>query len=463
MTTDNSLMTNKLANSKYNLPNILNGVAIRFVHGCNKIALKLCSAAAALNAGQMNYYHNLKIVTHCTQSIAKIIRPHFKKITTQLLDIKSWCTQQHLPYTTVSTQQQLNIAKPQLINPPSEITHTDHGTVLLSDAYLAEIHQATIIAGSQLILTNNDKMTLNDEIASDKDHRYALKSAYINYADHNNVTIKYIKKSPDPITEGIHFCHDFSHNYYHWLIECLPKLYIIDQFPFLDKLPLLIDDGLTHQQLAALKMLNIRNHPLITVKKGHAVQINKLFVPRMPTVIHDNYYSPVAYDKDVLISPTAIQYMRENILQKLGCAEQKGFRKLFISRKQSEHRRLLNLPEIENYLLARGFEVVFPEALTFANQVRLFAQAELVVGQTGAGFANLMWCPENCKAIFMINHNHQTNYYLFSVLTDILKIDLKFISGTDVIDHDDKGLQNDFMISKDILKKVLDSELINAA
>ncbi len=463
MTTENTAVPNKtsviskIAIGKYNLPNILNGIGIRFVNGCNKVAYSFSRAALALNAGQLNYLHNARVMENCKNAIAKIIHPRYKKITTQLLDIKSWCIQQHQPYTVVPTQQTIDIKRPQLIDPPSDVTHTGHGIAHLPEAYLAELHQTTIIAGSNLILTNANQIILNDEIYADQDRRYSFKSQYVVHADKNTITVKYIKQMPQPIAKGIHFCHDFSHNYYHWILECLPRLYVVDQFADINNLPLLVDDGLTQQQLDALKLMNTANHPLHFLHKGHSYQVNQLFVPNMSTVIHDNYNSPVAYDKDVLISPTAIHYMREKILQKLGCANQKGFRKIFISRKQSEHRRLLNLPEIENLLMSRGFEIVFPEALTFANQVKLFAQAELVVGQTGAGFVNLMWCPENCKALFMINHNVQTSYYLFSVLTDILNIDLKFIPGTDIIEPENKGLQNDFVISIDTLNKTLDT------
>ncbi len=441
---------------KYNLPNIFNGLGLRLVNLCNLIGLKFIGAATALNMRQENYEHNRKIISLCTTTIDKIIRPHYNKLTAQLLDIKSWCKQQNLPFKIIDEEQQIYIAKPKLINPPSQNTHTESGNALLPASYIAELNDVTLIGGSNLILTNQNKNVLNDEIYLDKNRRYGLKNPFVKLSE-NNVTIEYNRKIKLAEPVGIHFCNDYSHNYYHWLIECLPQLYILDQFKEYDNMPLLSDENLTVQQFAALKIMNTRNRPLIRLKKGNAYHIQKLIVPSMATVIHDNYHSPVAFDKDVLLSPTGIHYVRNHVLHTLGCTAQNGFRKIFISRKKSEHRKLLNLEEIESLMVARGFEIVFPEALTFANQVKLFSQAKIVVGQTGAGFANLMFCPENCKALILINHHPQTSYYLFSNLAQILNIDLQFVPGSDVIEQVDKSLQNDFIISKSLLNNAIDS------
>ena len=457
--TNHSRSRANISIGKTNLPTLLNEAGIRLIHCCNRVALKFVGTSTALNCAQRNYFHNLKYAEKYAKVIEKIIQPRYKKIKTKISDIKSWCLAHQLPITPIPIEQQVSIAEPKLIDPPSRITHTGAGVAQLPDTYLAEIHDAMLIAGSNLILTDAGRVTLNDEIFFDQQQRYDLKNPYIQYANNNDMTVNYLNQIKPLIQEGIHFCNDYSYNYYHWLIECLPRLYILDQFPHLDNVPLLIDEGLTAQQLDALKIVNSRKHPLITLKKGCAYSVKKLMMPVMPTVIHYNYYSPVAFDKDVLISPTAIHYVRNTIFQSLGFTTSKGFRKLYISRKQSDYRRLLNLEEIERFMVQRGFEIVFPEALTFANQVKLFSQAQLVVGQSGAGITNLMFCPENCKALILINHHPQTSYYLFSNLAQILNIDLQFIPGTDVIEHVDQSLQNDFTIAIETLSKAIDSVL----
>lgn len=64
---------------------------------------------------------------------------------------------------------------------------------------------------------------------------------------------------------------------------------------------------------------------------------------------------------------------------------------LYLSRARSS-RSLANEKEVEEELLSRGFEVLYLETLPWAEQVRAFREAKLVVGQHGAGLANVVFC-----------------------------------------------------------------------
>lgn len=67
--------------------------------------------------------------------------------------------------------------------------------------------------------------------------------------------------------------------------------------------------------------------------------------------------------------------------------------RIFVSRALSEvskphYRPLTNAQEIEEMFAARGYAVVHPETLSFAEQVRLFAGARAIVGLSGSGMLN---------------------------------------------------------------------------
>ena len=63
-------------------------------------------------------------------------------------------------------------------------------------------------------------------------------------------------------------------------------------------------------------------------------------------------------------------------------------RRLFVSRASTTHRRILNEVEAQRRLMSDGFQIVRPETLSFIDQVRLFADAEIVIGAFGAGLTN---------------------------------------------------------------------------
>ncbi len=116
---------------------------------------------------------------------------------------------------------------------------------------------------------------------------------------------------------------------------------------------------------------------------------------------------------------------------------------------------MLNLDEIQSLMINHGFEIVFPEILTFANQVKLFSQAEIIISTAVAGLANLMFCPENCKAVLLINERSPTNYYLFSHFAQILDNDLQFLPSIDNTTNIDGILQNDYIVNKDLLSDAI--------
>ncbi len=73
-----------------------------------------------------------------------------------------------------------------------------------------------------------------------------------------------------------------------------------------------------------------------------------------------------------------------------GIADQDLPRKVFLSRRDT--RVLSNEAEIETILAERGFQKIYPETLSAADQLRLFRRAEEMVAIHGAGLAPLLYC-----------------------------------------------------------------------
>ncbi len=87
----------------------------------------------------------------------------------------------------------------------------------------------------------------------------------------------------------------------------------------------------------------------------------------------------------------------------------------------------------------------------------LFSQAKIIVGQEGAGMANLIFAPRDCKIMILIDHHRQIDYYEFSMLTQAVNIDLLFLPGKSVIGMVDRIKDNNFVIDIGQLNKALQS------
>lgn len=69
-----------------------------------------------------------------------------------------------------------------------------------------------------------------------------------------------------------------------------------------------------------------------------------------------------------------------------------GTGRIFVSRRSTGHRRILNEDALVGALTEQGFQVVQPESLTLDEQAALFARAEVIVAPLGSACANYVYC-----------------------------------------------------------------------
>ena len=81
-------------------------------------------------------------------------------------------------------------------------------------------------------------------------------------------------------------------------------------------------------------------------------------------------------------------------------------KKFYIDRSdaRSNHsylRSISNEYEVKEFLQEKGFEKIILSNLDFIDQVKLFNNAEYIVGLHGAGFANIVFCKKNTNILEM--------------------------------------------------------------
>jgi capsular polysaccharide biosynthesis protein len=90
-------------------------------------------------------------------------------------------------------------------------------------------------------------------------------------------------------------------------------------------------------------------------------------------------------------SRNSVHRLRDQLYESLGGCGRGGNRKIYISRGLAASRRILNEPEVRDYLEGRGFEMVTLETMPVADQIRLFSEAAVIVAPHGAGLANMIF------------------------------------------------------------------------
>lgn len=383
----------------------------------------------------------------------------------KVVDIKSWSHNHHSQISFIDINRKMYVSSPDIISSDNKSYQFVSGEAELPEIYLAKLQDVIVIEGSDLVIADNNS-ALYDEIALDKENRYGLRIGMVPLIKNRNiesgkVLLEYQKNLKKLPKQAIHFCKDYSYNYFHWLIECLPRMWIIEQFSELDSLPLLVDSQLHNQQLESLELITQNQREFIRLQPGQGYAIDNLIYPSSLSYMHNNYDHPIAYEKDVLISPIAIQYLRNKFLSIINMEEngESGHsKKIFLSRKKlGGQGRLLNTEEIETMLADEGFDIIYPELLSFKDQVRIFSRAEVIVGAAGSALANIVFVPANCK-VFVLSTNNRFNPYLFNMIASSVNCKLCHVIGEEQITKLDCGsVHNAFKINTNIIKSAFDA------
>ncbi len=167
-------------------------------------------------------------------------------------------------------------------------------------------------------------------------------------------------------------------NYYHWLIDALPRLGLI-RTADISVQGFLVPQELNAFQRSSLTLLGIDQEEM--VKAGP-----DLVSPH--TLVWASPAAPIGH-----CSGWVANWLRESFVRPAagGTDTRTSRRRLYVAR---ETRRVVNERELLCALERFDFEVVRPEYLDFAEQVALFADAGFIVGPHGAGLANVVFAQQ---------------------------------------------------------------------
>ena len=170
------------------------------------------------------------------------------------------------------------------------------------------------------------------------------------------------------------------HNYYHWLLEALPRLDLYER------------SGVAIDRFYA---------PI-----RHRFQRETLALLGIPLdrIVPATYHAHLAPARLVVSSFHGVPSLAtiDFLLRRLTAAVQPwagpGHR-IFISRGSRGPRSIVNEKELVRALRPLGFERHRLEGMPIADQIALFSRAECVIGPHGAGLTNLAFCRAGTKVV----------------------------------------------------------------
>jgi Glycosyltransferase 61 len=171
--------------------------------------------------------------------------------------------------------------------------------------------------------------------------------------------------------------------FYHWFHDVLPRLEMaLPHIPADTRF--LINSSPKAWQLDALAAYGIRPDRLEIQSDGAHTRVERLW-----------FATPLGHSS--LGSGLVIRRVANRLRRHFdgNKSTQKSHHRLYVSRAKAAFRRVINEKEISPSLKEHGFETVFCEDLSLAEQVKLFSKAPAVIGGHGAGLTNLIYCRPN--------------------------------------------------------------------
>lgn len=222
-------------------------------------------------------------------------------------------------------------------------------------------------------------------------------------------------KHVETLTSETAFCyHRFYFQYFHWLIDCLPRIWLLKTRPPFTKVRRWMVGPVTSGfQIETMKLFDIKPDELVWTESP-VVRFDDMIYPafefREPIKTRPSYHNGIHHKG---WSTAYISEIADRARSRLPLRSNEPSLKLYISRQDALHRKIRNEPQILRLLEELGFHVVVPGQLDFMEQVDIFSRARIVVGAHGAGLANILWMQPGSSVIEFMPSGHDDPGYRF--------------------------------------------------
>ena len=201
------------------------------------------------------------------------------------------------------------------------------------------------------------------------------------------VRMNYQRRREAP--EGVLLAMPWHHNFYHWMLEFLPRLVCLEHCEELKSMPLIIPRSAAGFVRESLQLAGYLNRTIALDDGVH--QFRKLHL--ISTLAPACEVSPIAIEwLNSALGPTPVPAS--------------GPRRIYVSRSDARIRFVSNESDLKAVLSEFGFETVIMSDYSLAEQIRLFQGADYIIGPHGAAFANLAFARPGCTLVEFFCDGH---------------------------------------------------------
>jgi capsular polysaccharide biosynthesis protein len=240
---------------------------------------------------------------------------------------------------------------------------------------------------------------------------------------------------------GILIANRFARNYFHFLIECLPRVIYADENN-IESAPFVVSN-IPKQCRDLLALFG----SFFVLEDGTLTSFKRLHLPYLANFSPD---SPVlvpraAYDTSYLTKA------RDAILDRIVLPPSGGSKILYLARKARSPRVVFNEDEIIPILRDGGAQILDPGEMSIADQIAAFRSAEIVIAPAGAAVANVLFCHQGARLI-VLHQDRLVNPGYFGLLARAAGVSYCSVAGRAI----ENAVHSSYVIAPALLRRAID-------
>jgi hypothetical protein len=230
--------------------------------------------------------------------------------------------------------------------------------------------------------------------------------------------------------------------YYHFMIDVLPRLGVLEQCPDVEPPDTWYVPANLSFQRQLLDLIGIGSDKRIDSSEVPHVRAECLVVPGLPGSNVQNPAWVVAFLRERLLPPGVTRIPGRN---------------LFITRGAARYNRIVRNEEaVLEALAGRGFDRIDPGEMSVADQIRAFAEADVIVSPHGSALTNIVFCSPGSCLIELFPRGHIVPDY-WKMACGVPGLEYRYLAGADANEKCDRSrmLVTDVVVDIDALLETL--------
>lgn len=235
-----------------------------------------------------------------------------------------------------------------------------------------------------------------------------------------------------------------SFNFYHWMVELVPKLLFLDN-TILEKNrinSILVNESVEKNENFKWLLKKCTEHlvdiEIIYVNKDKNFYVEKLFfINTFNLTVYNFNYLNKNYQKTTIFNSESLKLLNIRLEAENKIIEKSQNKNFFILRNKNTvsdyNKRSYNEDEVFRFFHEEGFQGIYPDKLTLKEQIEIFKNADFIVGPSGASWSNLIFSNDSVKAISWLPK--PLKYFdTYATLAGLNGLDMRFIEYSPIND-----------------------------